>query len=478
MPVLSRRDQAQAHRFLARRLAGALIRDDPDAPDAPMRKLATATFASVMVAVLAVAGFGVLGLLRPGGATSWKDGQSLIIEKETGTRYLYTGGRLHPVLNYASARLALGQATLSIVSVSAASLGGTPRGLPIGIPGAPDELPTPSTLVTGHWSVCSLPSADAAGRIHPYVRVTAGQAPGGPVLAGDRGLLAAASDGTSYLVWDDHRLRVPGGTAALTALGYASATPLPVGDAWLSALPQGPDLAVPQLAAGDGVTVGGSRYRIGQVFDSGGQAGTGAGQYYVMLGDGLAPVTATEADLLLAAAAAGGYPGAVPVTAAEAAAIRSGSTVDSNGLPARPPALADPAGGQLGVCESYYPGAGGVPVLWTVAVPSSAMPAAAAGAGSGAGQAAGALGVAVADQVRVAPGGGVVAQAVPAPGVSGGTLYLVSDQGLKYPLPDASVLGSLGLGGASPVRLPALVLDLLPTGPKLDPQAALRTATP
>ena len=85
-----------------------------------MHKIAVATFGSLMIAILAVAAAGVYGLVRPGGDTSWRSGQSLILEKDTGTRYVYTHGVLHPVLNYASARLILGQATLSIVSVSAA----------------------------------------------------------------------------------------------------------------------------------------------------------------------------------------------------------------------------------------------------------------------------------------------------------------------------------------------------------------------
>lgn len=495
MPTLNRRDQAHAHRFLNRRLSAALIQNEPDSADMPMRKLGVATFSSVMVALLAMAGFGIYGLLRPGGATSWKNGQSLILEQETGTRYVFTGGKLHPVLNYASARLLLGQQALTIASVSAASLSGTPRGLPIGIPGAPDELPTPATLTTGPWSVCSLPSVDAAGNIQPYVRVTAGgaaaasgagSAPPGAVSAGGRGVLVSGQDGTIYLVWNDHRLRVPGGEAALTGLGYSGARPLPVGDAWLSAVPQGPDLAAPPVtgAGASGPMAGGHSSRVGQVYVSGGS------QYYVMLADGLAPVTQTQAYLLLAADwAARLYPAtgpaAITVSAAVAASIRSQASVDARGLPARPPALVDTATGQLGVCDSYQPGGSGVPVIDTVTVASPAMPAAAStgapgggtGGGTGSGQV-GPLGTALADQVRIPPGGGVVMLAVAVPGGTSGTLYLVTDQGVKYPLPDTSVLTALGLGGVTPARIPVAVAALLPTGPTLDQQAAAKTVSP
>lgn len=476
MPTLNRRDQAQAYAFLSRRQAAALVLDEPDAPDAPMRKLGVASFSSVMAAVLAVVVAGVIGLLRPGSASSWQSGQSLILEKDTGTRYIYTHGVLHPVLNYASARLVLGQATFSIVSVSAGSLRGARRGLPIGIPGAPEELPVPATIAGGPWSVCSLPSLSTSGTVSPYVRLTVGQQPGGTTLTAARALLVAGFDGTAYLVWNDHRLRVPGGTAALTALSYASASPLLVGDAWLSALPQGPDLAAPPVpdAGLAGPQMTGQPARVGQVYAT----GTGAGaQYYLELRDGLAPITQTQADLLLAQPALrrlypAGQPGAIPVTAVAAAAARSAASLASPSLPATPPPLVSTGNGQLGACETYTPGDSSLPSLWTVSVPAASV------AQAPAGTPADASGMAVAGQVQVPPGGGVVVQSVPAPGVTGGILYVVTDEGIKYPLADASVLTPLGLAGVTPAQLPSALLDLLRTGPTLDIQAAARTVSP
>jgi hypothetical protein len=64
------------------------------------------------------------------------------------------------------------------------------------------------------------------------------------------------------------------------------------------------------------------------------------------------------------------------------------------------------------------------------------------------------------------------------PGASGaGTVYLVSDLGVKYALggeDSNAVKTKLGYEGVTPVGVPDLFLDLIPTGPALDPDDALR----
>src|SRR5437868_2371641 len=105
----TRRDRLQAYRFGTRRSVATLLEGDPDAPEVPLRRVTGAAFAGVLVAALVVAAAGIYGLLNPGGSKSWREGNQLIVEKETSTRYVYVGGVLHPVLNYASARLILNQ---------------------------------------------------------------------------------------------------------------------------------------------------------------------------------------------------------------------------------------------------------------------------------------------------------------------------------------------------------------------------------
>jgi hypothetical protein len=93
----------------------------------------------------------------------------------------------------------------------------------------------------------------------------------------------------------------------------------------------------------------------------------------------------------------------------------------------------------------------------------------------------GADGVRVADRVELPGGRGALVSTLTSPGAPGtGSAYLVSDQGIKYPLPRADVDGvttALGFGGVRPVAVPHSILALLPTGPALSREAATRFAT-
>jgi len=51
---------------------------------------------------------------------------SLLLVKETGTRFIYVGNELHPVLNWASALMLTG-GNATITTVSASSLAGIPH---------------------------------------------------------------------------------------------------------------------------------------------------------------------------------------------------------------------------------------------------------------------------------------------------------------------------------------------------------------
>ncbi|MDX6356351.1 MAG: hypothetical protein QOF98_3254, partial [Streptomyces sp.] len=77
------------------------------------------------------------------------------------------------------------------------------------------------------------------------------------------------------------------------------------------------------------------------------------------------------------------------------------------------------------------------------------------------------------DQVSVPPGGGALVKAASADGSAvGDTTYLVTDTGVKYPVPTAADVQALGYTAADTVRVPTLLLSMLPTGPVLDQAAA------
>jgi hypothetical protein len=109
----------------------------------------------------------IFGFVSPGGQKAWKEPGTLILEKESGARYVFLDGELRPVLNQASGRLILGD-DLHVRSVSRHSMAGVPHGLPVGILGAPDFLPDAKRLNGKQWQVCSTTQRDTSGTSQPF----------------------------------------------------------------------------------------------------------------------------------------------------------------------------------------------------------------------------------------------------------------------------------------------------------------------
>ena len=74
--------------------------------------------------------------------------------------------------------------------------------------------------------------------------------------------------------------------------------------------------------------------------------------------------------------------------------------------------------------------------------------------------------------VQLPTGSGALIAARPNPDTAGTTVYLVTDNGIRYPVADQRALEQLGLAQASVAKLPKELVGLLPTGPLLDPAAA------
>jgi type VII secretion protein EccB len=458
----SRRDQVHAHAYMVGRLTSALVHAEPDAPESPMRRMLLGSFGGLMIGALAVAGFMIWSLIAGGSTATKLTAGALIEAKETGSRYIYLDGVLRPVLNLASVRLLLGGQP-TIQTVPQATLATLPQGRPLGISGAPDTLPQPDAVNQGGWLACSGPSAGSSG---PLVTLTIGEPVAGSVLPGNDALLVAGPEGTTYLLWQGHRLRIDASWIP-DALGLGTAPVARVNPVWLNAVPAGPDLrplGVPGLGSA-GPALGGQATRAGQVL-----AVRNVGspsRFYLAETDGVSAVTSTQAALALTdPATAAAYPGAavapVSVTPADIAAapVSHQALPDGTGAPAAPPTAAGPAPAQAACI--YYPGG--------AAAPGAALVLATPPPGNPPGSAALDVTVTpeVADRITVAAGGGALVRPLTAPGLPGASLFLVTGTGVRYPVPSARAAAALGYPASRAETLPALLLGLLPAGPPLD----------
>ncbi|MFC7380839.1 type VII secretion protein EccB [Sphaerisporangium rhizosphaerae] len=467
----TRRDLYQAHRLMMQRLGMALLQGEPDIPESPMRRHNVAMFCGVLVAVLVAACFGIYGLLKPGGATSLTAPGTLIVEQETGATFVYSQqeARLIPVANYTSARLILDTPQVTVRTVSSASLAGFTRGTLVGIPGAPESLPAREKLVRGPWSACVAETVDPGGTRRPYVSLVGGMDVGGRPFGSEAMI---ADDGQqSWVILADRRMRVSdAGARALSA-----AAPRQIPATWLNALPIGPDFRGPRIA-GLGHRLRGPDGRasaVGRVYTVPAMAG-GEVRWYVLLGDGLATISQTQATLLLQDPASKAAYGRLPVRPIEVDAARANAFPQSRtsmavtGMPATMPKVATPDPASP-LCTVYSDtGRGSTRARLTIGgrmripVPPNA----------GADQE-------HFDQVLLPPGGAVLAGLLPGEGQLGSiqNFALVTDQGRKFALSSGDLLPNLGYDAAEVAPLPAGIWHLIPEGPALDPAAA-RTPVP
>ncbi|MFI9638986.1 type VII secretion protein EccB [Micromonospora sp. NPDC051925] len=458
----SRQDQLHSYQFTVQRAVAALVMRETDPARSPFRRLAGAGLASVLVAAIGLGGFALYGLFA-GGGSKWRDAGAVIVEKESGARFVYRDGRLHPVLNYASALLIVGADRSRTVLVSRRSIEGVPRGLPLGIADAPDSLPASGRLTTAPWTVCSLEPAEAARAAPRSALLIGREATGGRRLT-EEAVLARHPDGALYLIWHQRRHLLRDTARVLAALAATRERAVPAAPALLNTLPAGIDLAPPALVGLGEPSSEVAGAAIGDVYlvrNSG-----GGRQYAVAERDGLAGITELQAALLMART---GQDEPDPITLGRFAALPKVPDLVPTGPTAPPPAPPRLAGAEGGALCARVGNDGVVrDVQVGTAVPDLS---AAARTVDGTG------GVRV-DHVLVEPGRGAVVESVAAPGADGGTVSVVTDLGRRYVLADGEVLGMLGYQGVTPMRLPAGLVSLVPAGSTLDPAAARAVAAP
>lgn len=411
--MITPREQAMALRFAARRRLAALARGE----SGPYADLAAGRERSVPVLV-------VLSLLALGaaaaygffvGAPSPPVPSAGAVRTEAGDYFIIVDGVAHPALNETSAKLAADE----IVDVDAATLGGTARGAPMGIAGAPDVLPTAATGA-GAWSMCLTPD-------EPDRRVTVlTHSPASAGLPVSQAMLLSDTEGTLWLVTGAARHRIE--ADRLAALGISSSTAVGAPAELLSLIPEATPL---DAAALD--------WQPDAVLARTTPAGT---TYFAAVTAGLAPITPLAAALLS------------DVPPAQTSAESAGTAqVD---LPADWPAEVPQALDlrSRAVCASWgAPRAGVLDQLPLAGASLVDEPTAAAAV--------------------VVPRGRVTIVRVP--GDRADSYLLVADSGVAYPVADRTALGRLGFQPEQAKDVPTAVLSLLPRGPELSVEAARQT---
>ncbi|MFI8453615.1 type VII secretion protein EccB [Streptomyces erythrochromogenes] len=519
--MASRRDELNAYTFAKRRTVAAFLQPSATGTEEGAPRPLRAVLPGVIVGALVLAGFGAWGMFKPTAPKGWDEpGTRVIVGKDSTTRYVVlttkVGGknqtRLHPVLNLASARLLLDPQKFKVVQVEDKVLdaGRPPRGPIIGIPYAPDRLPSkPEAGKAKRWAVCQQPGGNGRG-VQTATFVLADRE--ASVTDDARRLtdtqsLYVESTGPGkerYLVdATGTKYKFPEGTAAAgtmtNALVGTGATPQQVSPQWLGTLNSGDDLAFPPIPGKAGAAAGVQGLTtadnvVGMVLKA--QTGSGT-QHYVVLPGKVAPVSDFVAWLLISAPATDGLnmhgkarevdlqsldPDATPfagdVRWPQKKTERINRTAPPAGTGASGPDHRDTVcnvlrsvDGQGNQTLSTWAGTG-YPVDITASGTSA----------------------------YVTPGSGLLyTQVQGKQTTAGGSLFLVTDTGLRYAVqangdsdseqsgigaPDPSKAGGdgrpeasqaqvrLGYGGVTPAMVPIAWSEFLSKGPRLDTNSA------
>lgn len=470
--MANRRDQLQSHQFLVQRVVSALVLRESDPEQPPFRKPLGAAFGSIGLALLVLAGFAVYGLIVPGGKTGWRNGESIIVEKETGTRFVYVDGRLHPATNYVSALLAKGSFA-PLMNVSARSLAGVPRGPRIGIADAPDSLPSAKGLLGGPWSLCSEPGRDQTGAAVDESVLMVGRAPtAGRVLGDDALLVAVAETGDQYLLQDGYRHLIRSADAITVGLALRSEPWATVGVGLVDGLPSGDALRpiqVAKLGQPSKAVVGLGSLRNGQLLVM--KTSDDVSQYYLAETDRLTPITPLQYDIQRAYAPTakayqGKQPVAIPIGLVAAGQARQGTTplAGPGHLPPARPNFVGPRTSGSSLCAIFAPGADTPQLAVDVVMPPrDDLSTTVQRTGRG---------TPLADRVVVPPGQAALVETMASGQAPVGMTMLVSDLGIAYPLAGPDVQAVLGFEGVRPIRMPANLVARIPLGSGLAPVPA------
>ena len=311
--MASRRDELNAYTFAKKRMVAAFLQPSPTGTEESAPRPLRAVLPGVIIGVLILVGFGVWGMFKPKEPEGWDEkGKKVIVGSESTTRYvvLDTDGKdqLHPVLNLASAKLLLDPGEGEVVKVEEKVLdsGKLPQGATVGIPYAPDRLPSADEASADmRWAVCERPSKNSQDvrraafiladrekeKVEGKDRLRGGELM--YVQSGDRHYLLDKK-GKKYRIGDDEKL--------LRAVVGDRQRPQQVSSEWLKTFPEGDPIRFPTLPSDVNEPAGApgglpdGENRVGTVL----RAPVGSGHaYYLVLKGRVVPVSDFMAKLLL-----------------------------------------------------------------------------------------------------------------------------------------------------------------------------------
>lgn len=472
---LTTKTQISGYRMLVRRIEQAFIRRDVRLLSSPFTAQTTAySLGAGAGALILLAGL-VMSFIKPAPVR----GDAMIVATQSGGRYVMHDGALHPVLNLSSARLITGKAD-SVKTVKDAQLAEYPRGLLMGIPGAPDEM-LPRTDEVSRWAVCSQYDSASALVLTPKTStrtllVAGGDeiVPGRASIGPDEAILVRESDGKitrTWLLYGGFRSEVTAAEKALVATLLLDQEALdravPVSSAFLDAVPVREAIRAPQLLRQGQASTAVPKYKVGSVLASTGLDGD---SMFLVLDTGVQPVGAFGAQLLINS----GAKLVSDVPAAEVAAVPRVSAAAMDHWPAERPSVLQ----RDTVCFDWSrsgQAAAGSELYALDSVPLKAadrdrvvalLPAR--------GQ------TPQADFFFTAPGKGWLVQVT---GQADGSaareqLWWIGDNGVRYAITGDSgsspgeALAMLGLAETTPQLVPWSILRLLPEGASLSPESA------
>lgn len=446
----------------------------------PMRGQTRALIVGAVIAVLITGASAVMAFFKP--TPNIGDAQ-IVLSKSSGAPFVRIGDQIHPVLNLASARLIIGKND-SPKQVDDKFLDAVPRGPMVGIVGAPASISHGDDLAMSSWTVCDnllmpavtettgTPSLETTVLANDPVLDDAIR----PVDAGEA--ILTESGATTYLVYRGVRAPIDLSDPVLVnGLHLRGAETRPMSPALLNTFPL-VDPITPVLIQGSGEPgLLGPEHPVGAIVKSVDSRGE---QLYVVLREGLQPVSQATADIIRYGAsgevATGQADEIAPATLAEVPTVHR-LAVDH--YPLVSPRIVSPTPDRV-VCmgwqRSNTDARADVRLLAGHRLPT------ADGAQTVRLASADGSGPAV-DSVYLTPGAGEYVQATGSDpeSRSTGQLFYVSDTGVRYHIKDLPTADALGVGGVkipdgpanAPQWAPWAVISLLPPGPELSQEAAL-----